>query len=275
MTFSGIYRPYLLFILLLSLSCHKKDIVGPQGPQGSGGQSGSNGAISKGDIQGKVLLYDTLGKPLPGNSGATVFLENTSPLLQAVTSADGSFTIPSVPPGDYNLSIQGQGYGTMRYLNVVNAGTTTPSQTGILSLGQQMPSQYDVKALKVDSGAFPPISGGGYFLTFTVTLAHPQKVTNPVLIYFNDSTGVGNSNNKFVYWSAFTQLNDTTLVYPAFDYSLSFASDKLHNANFLYLSVAIDNAKHLSYKDEHGNQVYPDASKPSPQVIVNNVLHKY
>jgi len=272
MTLSRLKISCLLLISFFALhSCHKKDIVGPQGPQGPPGPAGTS-SVLKGDIQGKVLLYDISGQIMADNSGATVSLEETSPLLQAVSATNGSFTIPSVHEGYFNLSVQKQGYGSMRYFNFANSGTVSASQTGPLELGQQMPAQYDIKQLKVDTGTF---SNGQGYLTFTVILAHSQKVTNPVIIYFNDSTGVGNFKNKSAIWAGFFQQDDTTLVYSPYDNKLSDASDKLSRADYIYLSVAIDNAKHLSYKDENGNQVYPDAGKPSPEVIVNNVLHKY
>jgi len=271
MTLSGSRVCSLLLIPILSLfSCQKKDVAGPAGPQGPTGPPGEN-VSAKGDIQGKVILYDIFGQPLTDNSGATVSLDNTSPLQQAVTTADGSFTISSVHAGTYDLTIQKQGYGTMPYFNFAHAGTPSPSQTGIIALEQQMPSQYDIKQLKIDSMTFR----GGNFLIFTAILAHPQKVTNPVLMYFNDVTGVGNNKNKLVYRTFFSQSDDTTLVYSALDYYGSQIGPMMAGYDYFYMSVAIDNAKGLTYRDKQGNQVYPAAGKPSPEVRVHNILQRY
>lgn len=255
---------FIVYFFFL-LSCHKKNIVGPEGPQGSQGQAGES-SIALGNIQGQIVLYDIFGQPLPNDSGAIVSLENTSPLLQATSAIDGSFTIPSVHEGSYNISVQKPGYGSMLYFNFANSGTEPPSETGILSLGQQMPSQYDIKQLKFDTG--------GYYPTFTAILAHPQQVSNPVILFFNDSTGVGNSKNKYASWWSFYQQDDTTLICD-FTLNLADASAALSQANYLYVSAAVDNAKDPTYKDENGNQVYPDIAMPSPELIINNVLHKY
>ena len=271
------FRPgliYLLFALSLFFSCHNKDVVGPQGPAGPQGPQGSAGtsAVSKGNIQGQVQLFDVSGNLLQDNSGATVSLDSTSPVLQAVSATDGSFTIDSAHGGSYNISVQKSGFGTMHFFNVTNAGTPTPSQTGILSLGQQLSSQYDIKQLIVDTSNVS--YGDGYYLTFTIILAHAQTIKNPVLVFFSDSTGVGNYNNDYVLDEPFSQLTDTTLVY-SYSYPFSAASTKLKNANYVYLSAAIDNAKQFLYTDNKGNTIHPDAGNPSPQVILNNVLHKY
>jgi hypothetical protein len=60
-----------------------------------------------------------------------------------------------------------------------------------------------------------------------------------------------------------------------FTLNLADASAALSQANYIYVSAAVDNAKDPTYKDENGNQVYPDIATPSPEVIINNVLHKY
>jgi len=259
-----------LFVLLLFFSCHKKDIVGAQGSQGPQGPVGISN-IAQGNIEGKVVLYDISGNPLPNDSGAIVSLDSTIAGLQAVSGTDGSFTIYSVHEGAYNLSVQKQGFGTMHYYNFSHAGTTTPSQTCLLSLGQQMPSQYDVKQLRVDSG----VTGQNNYIVFTVILAHPQTVANPVVIYFNDSSGVGNTGNRFVFRATFYQQDDTTLTYGNYYLPLTALTNKLHNADYLYLCAAIDNGMLISYTDPQGNQVFPAADNPSPEIIVNNVLHKY
>ena len=268
-------RPALGFTIPIFIacffSCHKKDIVGPAGPQGPQGPPGTS-VVAKGDIDGKVLLYDIFGQPLPIGSGAIISLDNTSPQVQATSAADGGFTLPSVHEGVYDLTVAKDGYGNMHYFNIAHSGTTSATETGILSLSQQMPSQYDVKQLKIDSANQHAI---GNYLVFTVILAHPQKVTNPVLLYFNDSTGAGNSKNRYVFESTFFQQDDTTLIYSPFDNALSIFSDKLGKVDYVYVSAAIDNANKVSYVDKNGNEVHPAAGKQSPESILSNVLHKF
>jgi len=257
----------VLFSLLL-FSCTKTiDVAGPQGSQGPQGSNGNPAAAQAGDIQGQVQLYDMQGNLLSDNSGALITLEETSPLLQATSGVDGSFTIPSAHAGNYNLRIEKTGYGTMRFLNVENAGGSPATKLGLLKTGQQLTSQYDIKNLIVDT-AITPNTG----LSITIILAHPQKITNPVLLYFHDSTNVSPNNNEYIFRSLFYQQNDTTLTYSVFDNLLSIYSDKLASANYLYMAASFDNVEPLSYINETGMQIFPCAGSLSNVAKVRNVL---
>lgn len=258
-------------LLFLALSCQKKDIVGPAGPRGSTGANGAD-SLLKGNLQGTVVLYDTTGARLPDNSGVSVSLENTSPLIQGTTAVDGTFTLQSANEGIYNVSFQKQGFGTMRYFRITNTGSQPPTKIGTVSVTQQMSSYNDTKSLKIDTGT---LSNQPY-LGFTAILAHPHRLLSPsLLIYISDSTGVGNAHNRSVFRRLWSQLNDSTLQYSSYPFQLSLFSDRLKNANYLYFTVAVDNPQYVGYVDEQGNFVTPSAAKSAPEVMVNNVQHKY
>ena len=263
-------RLSLCCLLLLAISCQKKDVVGPAGPQGPAGANGTDN-IPKGPLQGTVILYDTLGAPLTDNSGATVSLENTNPLIQATTAADGSFTIQA-NEGTYNISLQKQGFGTMRFLRIVNTGTQTPTKVGPFSTSQVMPSGYDIKSLKIDSS----IQSGQSYLNFTAILAHPRHLPGSLLIiYMSDATGVGSGHNKFAWVNPWTQINDSTLTYSPYPFQIVQISGQFIKTNNVYFSVAIINPAYSTYTDEQGNWVTPTAAKASPEVIINNAQHKF
>ncbi|HVU95206.1 MAG TPA: carboxypeptidase-like regulatory domain-containing protein [Puia sp.] len=265
-----LFRLSLGCLILFALSCQKKNIPGPAGPQGPAGANGADN-LQKGPLQGTVILYDTLGKPLADNSGATITLENTNPLVQATSAADGSFTIVA-NEGYYNLSIQKQGFGTMRYLRILNTGTPTPTKLGAISASQLMPSGYDIKSLKIDSS----IQFGQPYLNFTAFLANPRHLGSDLLIiYMNDSTGVASGHNKFAWIDTWTQINDSILTYASYPWELAQLSGKFTNTSNLYFSVAIINPAFNIYVDEQGNSVASSAAKASPEVIVNNAQHKF
>jgi len=258
-------------LLLLAISCTKKNVPGPAGPKGPNGTTGTDSTL-RGDLTGNVILYDTSGHPLADLSGAAISLENTSPLIQTTTAADGSFTLKSVNEGNYTVSVQKQGFGIMRYLNTTNPGSKTPTHIGNLQLAQQMPSGYDIKSLRMDSIVFPADN----LLSFTITLAHPQQLHNPSInIYISDSTGVGINHCVFVSRVNFTQVNDSTLTYSNFALPIAGFTGRLAIADYLYFTVAIDNPAALSYLDEKGYTVTPAAAKPAPEVMIVNTQHKF
>lgn len=255
-------------LMLLAFSCTKKEIPGPIGPQGPAGANGANN-LQKGPLQGKVLMYDTTGTLLADNSGASIVLENTSPLIKVTTATDGSFSFDTLNEGTYTLSVQKQGYGTMRYFNIKNTGTQSVSRTGTLGMSQQMSSNSDLKALQLDSTNKPN-------LNFIVTLAHPHKLSNAsLIIYISDSTGVGTGHNKYVLNMPWTQLNDSTLTCAPFYTSLAQWYPDLTKAAYIYFAAALANPFTYSYRDEQGNTVIPSAANPTPQVILNNAQHIY
>jgi len=263
-----VFKNLIFISSLFIFSCTKTvDVVGPQGSQGPQGSNGNSAAAPVGDMQGRIQLYDEQGNLLNDNSGTLITLEQTSPLLQATSTIDGSFTLQSVHAGNYNLRIEKAGYGTMRFLNVENAGGSPATKLGLLKTGQQLTSQYDIKNLIVDT-AVSPNNG----LSITIILAHPQKITNPVLLYFNDSSNVNANNNEYIFRSLFYQQDDTTLTYSVFDNLLSIYSDKLASASYLYMTASFDNVEPLSYINETGMQIIPCEGNLSNVAKVRNVL---
>jgi hypothetical protein len=242
------------------------DVVGPQGPQGPQGIAGLSDSAT-GSIQGQVQLYDVHGNPLADNSGASISIEHTSPLVNAISALDGKFLLPLVRTGTYDLDLQKAGYGSMRFLNVQHPGGTQASQTGILSTGQQLDSQYNI-SLTVDTSSF----GTYQYLVVTIKLTHPQIINNPVLLFFSYLPHVTNSNSLYTFRNLFTQQDNSTLVYTGFDESLGQYSDSLQSANYLYISAAIDNVQQLFYLNEQGIAIYPCAGNLSNEVQVFNVL---
>ena len=265
---SRLGRTIAVLLPFLVLSCTKTEqVAGPAGSQGAQGATGDS-VVLTGNIQGKILLYDTLGNALSADSNATLSLENTSPLIEFSSALDGTFTLSNVHAGVYTIDAAKTGFGTMRFFDFTHSGTSQPSQTGLLKIGQQLSSNFDIRQLTIDTIN----TGSSYYLNITITLAHPQQIDNPVLLYFSDVSGSGNSNNLHVYRLNYFQQNSTTLLYSPFNDNVSAWSDRLHAATWLYITAAIDNPGLFTYTDENGNAVYPSAGQLSNEVKVYNVL---
>ncbi len=262
-----LYCTSICCLFFLFLSCTKEvDVVGPQGPQGPQGVAGNSDNAS-GNIQGQIQLYDVNGNALTDNSGANVSIENTSPLINAISSQTGSFVLTAVHTGDYDIDIQKPGFGTMRLLNFQNPGGTKAAQTGILPVGQILDSIYNIN-LHIDTAS----TAGNYYLAITIKLAHPQTINNPVLLFFSDTSAVTNSSSLFTFRTKFFQQNDSTISYIGFDNRLSGVSDRLAVTKNLYITAALDNVQTISYTNEHGIAIYPCAGNLSNVVKVYNVL---
>lgn len=255
-----------LILFLFILSCSKVNVGGPTGPKGPYGPIGDSSIT--GPIYGKVFLYDSLGNPMSDNSGASVVFENSSPLIQLLTQADGSFSVSSAPAGVYDISISKDGYGPMKLFHFEHTGGINASQTGRIELGRQLSSHYDIKNLQVVPMTFNQVN----VMYITITLAHPQSLPNAeVLLYMSHAPGVGNSSNDYVFRTNYFQTNDSTLVFSPFNTPPSFYSDKL-DVDSLYMAAAIDNPRLFSYTDSAGNTVFPAAGHLSNEVKVYNNL---
>lgn len=66
-------------------------------------------------LRGKIVDSE-LENPLPG---ATIFVENTSPILATVSDTDGNFKIENVPIGRQNIQVTYIGYLTYRSENIL------------------------------------------------------------------------------------------------------------------------------------------------------------
>lgn len=269
MTFD-LLRPRIslpIFCLFL-ISCTKVNVVGPQGPAGP---PGDTGYLSKGAIQGSVYLFDVYGNPLPSDSGATVSIDNTSPLLQTITGINGGFTIPSVPSGTYDLTVAKQGFGTMRLLGFQNAGSA--SGTYAPQLKTAVIPQYTIKSASIDTLS---VQGNPYspvvpeiwaFLIVQVT--DTAVLQFPVITYFYDSANVSPTHYLYYNSYAYSKKNDSTLW---LGLEGSFSSSRLANAPYLYIMFAIDNPLSLSYVDENGTTIFPCEGSVSQVYKVYNNL---
>ena len=259
------------FFIILSagfiFSCTKTTVEGPAGPSGANGANG-NSAIS-GTIFGKVELYDSLGKPLADNSGATILFENSNPAVSIVSGTNGSFTSPEMSAGLYNLNVSKPGYGSMELFHFQHTGGINSSQTGLISLGKNPSSWFDIKNLKVDT-----LDQNGFrYMYITITMAHPQVLPYSwAVIYFSHKPGAGNLYNDYAYRTVFYQMTDSTLAFSPFDQDLTEFSNLFKTTDSVYITVAIDNPKLFVYTDSAGNTVYPATGKLSNEVRVYNNL---
>jgi hypothetical protein len=260
-----LYLLYAFLACLIFSQCKKEDVAGPAGPAGPDGPNGVS-AIT-GIVHGRVILYDSLGKPLTDNSGVSVSVD---PAVSILTQTDGFFTSSAMSAGTYNLSVSKTGYGTMKIYHFQNTGGVNASETGNIQVGAIQSSWFDIKTLQVDTAS----QNGSNYMNITITLVHPQHISPAaeIVLFLSHTPGAGNSNNELAFRSNYYQQDDSTLLYSYFDVSLAEYSDNLYNATYLYMAAAIDNPAIFNYIDESGNTVFPCIGHLSNEVKVYNNL---
>lgn len=97
---------FILFGTLLFVSCKKSAIEQTQS-----------------QLKGSLSLADEGGKLLDDNSGVTISIENSDPLISTVSDKQGTFALPDYPASSFVLVYNNPGYGTYKqYFERDNTG---------------------------------------------------------------------------------------------------------------------------------------------------------
>ncbi|PWV48155.1 carboxypeptidase-like regulatory domain-containing protein [Chitinophaga sp. S165] len=236
------------FIAIYSMfSCTKEGDPGPPGPPGDTGVYLS----LKGNITGKVIVYDTLGRALADHSGVVVIIDSTG--LADTTDASGAYSFSDVPAGRYNFSYIKEGYGTYRIIRQLHPG------------GPQATKLADADVGQIYNG--PPVT---LFVLFgygspdnpriTQYVEFESQIRKPVATVLYIDTSAAPSKTKFKTniryystWDAYEAWYET----PEIDPEIIRSDSSLINARTLYFFLAFDNLRNIHYRDEQGRTVYP------------------
>ncbi|PSL33489.1 carboxypeptidase-like regulatory domain-containing protein [Chitinophaga ginsengisoli] len=211
----------------------------------------------KGDITGKVVVYDSLGRPLADYSGVQVIIDSTG--LSTVTDASGTYVFHHVPVGTYNFSFKKEGYGTYRIIHQQHAGGPQATRLDTADVGKI----YDGPPVTL----FLDIAIGGPNSTqqfFYVEFAAPIRVPAASVLYLSNKPDVSPTN--FVVSSRNTNafIPEDHMSYQTdndpFNYYVD-ANPILHNSPSIYWFLAFDNDRDIHYIDEAGRKIYPCLGK--------------
>ena len=91
-------------------------------------------SFAQGIVTGSIIgaVQDSSGAVVSG-AAVTAVESATNSAFQTVTNNEGSFQIPGLPVGIYNLTIQSQGFSPLKIQNI-NVQTGSPSAIGIQTL---------------------------------------------------------------------------------------------------------------------------------------------
>ncbi|MCF6405328.1 carboxypeptidase-like regulatory domain-containing protein [Chitinophaga filiformis] len=253
MTSKIMIRLYCLLALYALSSCTKDELHGPPGPPGDTGVY----VALKGDIRGKVILYDSLGRALTDHSGVQVIIDSTD--ISTVTDASGTYSFLQVQAGRYNFSYRKEGYGTYRIVRQLHPG------------GAQATQLTDADVGRIYDG--PPVT----FFT-DITLGSPNRIEqfaymefaaqirNPTasVLYISNTPDVSSTNFKAtIRYTIDGFIGDGNMNYQTapIDQGVIRADTTLLRAEHLYLFLAFDNIRDIHYIDEEGRTVYPCTGK--------------
>lgn len=230
-------------------SCTKNELQGPPGPPGDTGVY----APLKGDIRGKVTVYDSLGKALSDHSGVQVIIDSTD--LSTITDATGAYSFSQVQAGRYNFSYRKEGYGTYRIVHKLHPG------------GPQVTQLADADVGKIYDG--PPVT---YFTDIVlgspnrteqfayVEFASPIRVPAASVLYISTTPDVSSTNfNTTIRYTTYGYVGDGNMNYQTapIDQGVIRSDTTLLRSARLYLFLAFDNIRDIHYIDEEGRTVYP------------------
>jgi hypothetical protein len=247
MTSKIILSLFSLIAIYSSFSCTKEGTQGPPGPPGDTGMY----VPLKGDIKGKVIVYDSLGIALADYSGVEVIIDSTD--LKDTTDASGAYSFSDVPAGRYNFSYRKEGFGTYRIIRQLHPGGPQPTQLKDADVGQ------------IYNG--PPVTYFDYFglgspnnpdIVVYVEFASEMRLPTAAVLYISNTPDLSATNFKtnIRYNRGFYESSNAFQTSPI-DPNVIRADTTLLFAPDLYFYLAFDNVRRIYYIDEQGRIVYP------------------
>lgn len=251
MTSKIILSLFSLIAMYSLFSCTKEGPPGPQGPPGDTGVY----ATLKGDISGKVMIYDSLGRALADHSGVVVIIDSTG--LADTTDASGAYSFSQVPAGRYNFSYMKEGYGTYRIIRQLHPGGPQTTKLVNADVGQiyDGPEVTFFEHYGFGSPDNPRI-------VTQMEFASPMRRPTASVLYIDTSANLSSTNFQAnIKYYASMPPSDMWYQTPEIDPEVIRADSALINARNLYFYVAFDNVRNIYYIDERGRTVYPCTGK--------------
>ncbi len=216
---------------------------------------------TKGDITGKVTIYDSLGRALSDHSGVRVTLDSSN--LSTITDASGAYTFKKVKAGRYSFTYAKPGYGTYRIIRQLHAGSAQATQLPDADVG------------KIYDG--PPVTSFAYFglggtpdnprTVILIDFAYDMRLPTASVLYMDSSSALLPDTG-----AAFTKTNfranirynaqqgyqfPTQYQTPEIDPEVIRADSVLLYSRFINFYLAFDNIRDIHYIDEQGRTIYP------------------
>jgi hypothetical protein len=106
----------LVFLSVSHIGCtkHADGLPGPAGPAGPAGANGGGNTIKASPITGFIDLFDQYSVADSSSAGVTVSTLKGDSLVTAITDSSGKFSLPPLPPGNYDINIKRPGFDSLK-----------------------------------------------------------------------------------------------------------------------------------------------------------------
>lgn len=235
-------------------SCTKDEFKGPPGPPGDTGMY----IPLKGDINGTVAVYDSLGRPLTDYSGVQVIIDSLG--TSTMTDTSGAYFFHDVPAGRYNFSFKKNGYGTYRIVHQLHPGGPQATHLVNADVGKiyDGPPVTHFELITIGTMHYPEVFP-------YVEFASPYRIPVASVIYVSNRPDVSATNSRVAIRYPYNPDARVSELYYQTDPipSAVIQNDTtLLRAALLYMVFAFDNVRDIHYIDEEGHVVYPCTGKP-------------
>lgn len=185
---------FVLSLLVVAGAGCTKHAEGIPGATGPAGQAGANGAsVKSSPITGYIDLLDPYGAPFSYSPGVTLSTLKGDSTVIATTDSTGKFSLPALPPGNYDIHVTKSGFDSLKIF-VQHAGGDEAKFIG----GKKMYQTISAKITSQTPSFHQDIFGNSnLYLTTTLSVSSPVAVERACYYFFSHSSIITGQNSDY------------------------------------------------------------------------------
>jgi len=191
----------VLTVLVAASGCTKK-ADGIAGATGPAGQAGTNGtAVKSSPVTGFIELNDPFANPYPFSPSVTLSVLKGDSLLTVTTDSSGKFSLPPLPPGNYNIHVTKPGFDSLE-IYVQHSGGDEAKFIGGTKMIQTLSTKITNQGYSFQTDTY-----GNSTLLLTTTFTDPLitwPVSREFLYCFSHTKGQPSQKSDYSYYSGQT-----------------------------------------------------------------------
>jgi hypothetical protein len=197
---------FILALLSVTFANCTKHADGISGATGPAGQAGANGTgIKPSPITGYIQLYDPNNNPYSFSPAVRISVLKGDSVLAVTTDSSGKFSLPPLPPGNYDLHVTKSGFDSLQIYVQHSAGDDAKFiggtkmfqslATKIISQSYSFQPYYNDNLLTVTTSFSDNLANGEtVYRDFNYYFSHSRNVTSQTSEYTSSSINLTNGN---------------------------------------------------------------------------------